>query len=490
MLSFDALYVMSDLHFGGVPGFRIVHPDAVTRLAAAVRALATTRPGERVGLVLNGDIIDTLAEPPGTAIRVDDGVATFHAIANDASFGRFFDALGVFVRRGQRTLVVGIGNHDLELALPEVQEAFVRRVAGGDATAAARIRFTPPCQPMLFSVGGHRVFVTHGNEVDEWNVVDADQLVWAIDRRMRGLPFDAAGWRPNAGTRLVREVMNELKVRYPFVDLLKPEREVTVPLLVALDKRAFAHVGGVAGATIQAGLTPTRRLGLLGEDRTARPADDLLGEAVARAGAADTRSGGDFLVEAEGRARRGEAGVAPAGAAAGTLGGGLVNVILGANLHRAVEGWLRAQRHTFDPTVPDAMDDKLIERIGPGVAVVIAGHTHLPRSLRPEGRGFVYLNTGTWARVIALTLDDVDDASRWKEVEAQLRAGTMDALDTTHLSWRGGPLARTTGLLAVVEVVTSADGRRRVQARLERHTAPAGEHPDLEAAHIVGEVTA
>ena len=37
-------------------------------------------------------------------------------------------------------------------------------------------------------------------------------------------------WRPNAGTRLVVEVMNNFKRRYPFVDLLKPEATAAVPM--------------------------------------------------------------------------------------------------------------------------------------------------------------------------------------------------------------------------------------------------------------------
>ena len=44
-----------------------------------------------------------------------------------------------------------------------------------------------------------------------------------------------------------------------------------------------------------------------------------------------------------------------------------------------------------------------IESIAPEVDFVVAGHTHLARSLpRKKGEGF-YFNSGTWIRLIRLT---------------------------------------------------------------------------------------
>ena len=58
---YDELHVISDLHIGGTKGFQAF--DAVAELSALVRYLRD-RPSERsVCLVINGDMIDFLAEP-------------------------------------------------------------------------------------------------------------------------------------------------------------------------------------------------------------------------------------------------------------------------------------------------------------------------------------------------------------------------------------------------------------------------------------------
>ena len=66
----DELYVVSDIHMGGAPGFQILREGP--RLGKLITKLATTRPGERVGLVLNGDVIDSLAEDIDGYIAMDD----------------------------------------------------------------------------------------------------------------------------------------------------------------------------------------------------------------------------------------------------------------------------------------------------------------------------------------------------------------------------------------------------------------------------------
>lgn len=60
-LDFDEIFVISDLHLGGVPGHRIfANQPELLLLLDHVRQ----RPGKlRVGLVINGDLVDFLAEP-------------------------------------------------------------------------------------------------------------------------------------------------------------------------------------------------------------------------------------------------------------------------------------------------------------------------------------------------------------------------------------------------------------------------------------------
>src|SRR4029079_883865 len=82
-----------------------------------------------------------------------------------------------------------------------------------------------------------RVFCSHGNEVDAWNLVDYAALGRVADAQVRGPA--APQWDPNAGTQLVVDVMNGIKRKFPFVDLLKPETKIVPPLILALDPSAL-----------------------------------------------------------------------------------------------------------------------------------------------------------------------------------------------------------------------------------------------------------
>ncbi len=57
---FEELYAVSDIHMGGVPGFQIF--GRVERLAQFILRISSEHPGQRTVLVLNGDIIDSLAQ--------------------------------------------------------------------------------------------------------------------------------------------------------------------------------------------------------------------------------------------------------------------------------------------------------------------------------------------------------------------------------------------------------------------------------------------
>ncbi len=60
---FDEIHVVSDLHMGGLQGAQILRDTK--RLALFIRWVADRRPNDKVALILNGDVIDTLAEESG-----------------------------------------------------------------------------------------------------------------------------------------------------------------------------------------------------------------------------------------------------------------------------------------------------------------------------------------------------------------------------------------------------------------------------------------
>ena len=171
---YDEVHVISDLHMGGPQGFQILRET--TRLANFIRWVAAQRPGERVALILNGDIIDTLAEDISGYVAIDEAVSTVQRIMGDPSFKPVWDALAHFVAKEGRKLILVIGNHDIELAFPMVQRLILMRLAGENPLAHARIEFSTMGAGYSCMVGNSRIFCTHGNEVDPWNYVRYESL--------------------------------------------------------------------------------------------------------------------------------------------------------------------------------------------------------------------------------------------------------------------------------------------------------------------------
>ncbi len=61
---FDELYVVSDLHLGGPPGFQIFNSGL--QLQRLIRHLGAPATNKKVALLINGDFVDFLAERPST----------------------------------------------------------------------------------------------------------------------------------------------------------------------------------------------------------------------------------------------------------------------------------------------------------------------------------------------------------------------------------------------------------------------------------------
>jgi len=205
---YDEIHVVSDLHMGGSEGFQIFRETQ--RLANYIRWVAGQRPGSRVALILNGDVIDTLAENITGYIAVDEAASTVQRIMRDPSFGQIWEALADFVKLEARNLIIVIGNHDLELAFPTVQQAIIKRLAGETLAARARIEFSTSGAGYSCVVGNATVFCTHGNEVDPWNYVRYEDLSKVARRLNTGRSLAHEEWTPNAGTKMVKEVMNEV----------------------------------------------------------------------------------------------------------------------------------------------------------------------------------------------------------------------------------------------------------------------------------------
>lgn len=462
---FDELYVVSDIHMGGDSGFQIFNRGK--RLGALIRHVAGQRPGDNVALVLDGDIIDSLAEvalPGYVALDADTAVQTIERIAQDPAFAPVWDALAAFVKVPRRHLALVVGNHDIELALPIVEDWIRRRLAENDPAAQARIAFATHGGGFACVVGGARVFCTHGNEVDEWNWVDYNllgQLANAINAG-RAAPSDK--WKPNAGTRLVKDVMNFVKRSYPFVDLLKPEMAAVAGVLVAIDKETFKKIDlsdafpilrdKVKGGLVVKNLLSAEASSLAGvapHDVADELTEHLLGaglrEAVREARREEGRGPEDALLlhagclVAEGKRAT---DMMVGGDTIETLGVwdlmagwvGLVDKVEG--LRRALTDWLKDDS-TYDARngAGDATYEAMRDRVAPTVDVVITGHTHLARAL-PLGGNRFYFNCGTWIRLLRLTQESLAPGTFEKRVWPQLTTHDIADLDDVMIPGADG----------------------------------------------------
>lgn len=422
------LFVISDLHIGGAyaanpetpsRGFRIC--TRVDRLASFVKGLPRPTDREAVELVINGDFVDFLAEPVSSTAGStgDENWVPFVESGDDAATvlskiakrdAPLFDALREFLRSGGRLTLV-LGNHDIELSLPAVRQELenVLDSLGRD------LHFVYDGQ--AYSVGP--VLIEHGNRYDAWNVVQHDALRRLRSSQSRG-ERRKTGFEAPAGSHLVAGVMNKVKESFPFVDLLKPECEAVLPMLLALAPEYRAHIFAAARL---AGAAYGRRFGVEVAPKTlgdmsapAAPASDgrsIVVGALSQLLPADEL--GSFIGQTVGLADD------PAETVAGD--------IAAFDAMRTTWGWMRllaapqatplekrlpalraamgAARNTYDfcrtresPGYQKAAEDLCAQ----GWRFVVFGHTHLAKRIELANGG-LYFNTGTWADLIEFPIE-------------------------------------------------------------------------------------
>jgi len=466
---FAELYVVSDIHMGGRKdsgdNFQIFNRGP--RLGALIRYIEEQRKNEDMAFVLNGDIIDSLAEdevPGYVALEAPTAVRMMERIYADPSFAPVWEALAAFVTQPKRHLIFVGGNHDIEIGLPIVEDSIRRRLAEGNADAQARMSFATHGGGFACRVGTTRVFCTHGNEHDPMNWVDhtlLGQLAYAINA---GRAVEPAKWKPNAGTRFVINVMNDVKRQFPFVDLLKPQVAAVVSVLIALDRDVLKKIDlqedfPIIRDAIRGALVTRKLLGADATTLAAAPPEALAEETVARllgpgfgAAVRSARGSGktedDLLLDAGRALAQGKRASEVLGteSASETLGAwdlvrgwvGLVGKLEGLRL--ALKDWIKDST-TYAVDTKDALSQAMADGAGEGVGVVITGHTHLSRAHRlPRDR--YYYNCGTWIRLLRLTDEVLGSSEAFeKGLWPALTAGQMSALDEAQIPGPGGNLA-------------------------------------------------
>ncbi len=452
-------YVISDLHLGGaypVPGagvgafdrgFRIcTRAEELIRFVDALTAKPVGAPS--IELVVNGDLVDFLAEK-------DEHGDTWSAFTFDQVSARkkfddivardraFFDALGRFLAKGHR-LVILLGNHDIELALPALRPALANAVG---ARLGTDFEFVPGAE--AYMVGD--ALLEHGNRYDSFNVVDHERLARLCAMVSRSQHGAADSFDPPPGSRMVAEVINPIKAQYKFVDLLKPETGAVVPLLLLLEPGYRKILGKVAliasrarsAVRIATGKQPESSGS--GSDIAAGGTSEGMGGGFDGGFGSDIAAGGfdapnvaarigppqdeeaalDALLNehlgVDAAAARAALPTADASGSDISTFGDIVDRTVGmarlliassaAGHHPRLDALWAAVRslqgdQSFDESVETASEylDAAQALATNGVTHVVFGHTHMAKRI-PLASGGFYLNSGTWADVMEFPRD-------------------------------------------------------------------------------------
>ncbi|HYQ00976.1 MAG TPA: metallophosphoesterase [Polyangiaceae bacterium] len=453
--TYSAVYVISDLHLGGYSAnfdqqtrnYRIFREAEA--LASFIRLLAASEAEARakglqnyrfhpgpIALVLNGDIVDFLADEKATYFDWLNAVDKLASAMKDNEQKVVWEALKDFVASGRGDLVLVLGNHDLELALPEPQALLQRYLAGENVGNRGRIVFAMDGAGFSCTVGNKRVLCLHGNEADPWNAIDYGKLSLirrtlargSLERNHKIL----RQWIPNAGTQMVIEYMNAVKRRYQWVDLLKPEQEAAAMVTSAIARlpgpRTFAEVqvrkaatarkltAGFLGATV-----PVANESEDGEDtplpepRVPLDKKTLMRETLESLGRGAAPV--DLVTDEEFLMGSVEAAIT-----------GLVTRKWPKTL-REVLSYSLAQDQTFEPGTVDEVYTELDRVCGAEIDFLIAGHTHLYRAIeRAQQPGRYYFNSGTWIWLVRIPNAALSHTT-FPKLKDRLEEGSMEALE-------------------------------------------------------------
>jgi UDP-2,3-diacylglucosamine pyrophosphatase LpxH len=405
------VYVISDLHLGGDPDFRMMtEPHA---LADFIHTIADVHPCGQCELVINGDFVDFLAQNHGTAAAPSwrpfsydpqQARASFEAIASGED-APVFDALAALLQRGQRLTILP-GNHDIELCTPAVREALRERIG-----ALSQPNFQLHHDGEAYVIGD--VLIEHGNRYDDYNAVDHEALhqlrVKQTLRQTEGIPpFD-----PPVGSKFVAAVMNPIKAQLGFIDLLKPEGPALVAVLLAIaPEQQRPAIDSLVEMMLEHRKQRRQAVQSARDEpvyRTARaprgmPAPDQLSDLLCESLGEDLFS--DALVDEptmRGSATRGRVG--DLWNSMTNSGGFEVVHLLFKGRKREVERYelLRRAIRKIAPDEAEALErseyyDAAVE-LSEHFQLIVFGHTHGAMQV-PIGLDKRYINTGTWANLM------------------------------------------------------------------------------------------
>jgi UDP-2,3-diacylglucosamine pyrophosphatase LpxH len=333
-----------------------------------------------------------------------------------------YEALGAFVRSGHRLTII-VGNHDLEMVIPAVQQAFCENLR------ASRHQIVFVDDGQAWRIGN--ALIEHGNRYDGANLNDWQGLRATVSAWSRGetppTPLEVS-----AGSQIVEHVVNPLKKRYPFIDILQPVGELLGYLLLAMepalkyDFKKIRHliVGAIDRALARKEGPPraernvaslTSEDALVGEQLDTTNLDKLLGVEPFSLSEKEV-SAKDWIREF---LRNPEDSLAKFLESGQDIPSDRIN-----QLQKVIAEMVTKGDDFLNPSGATEQYGKNAQRLcgGTGVEVVVMGHTHNPRHVG-ESKKASYINTGSWVDYIGVPRGVLEQS---KDGAAQLQRWLSD----------------------------------------------------------------
>ena len=395
--------VISDIHLANGQPDMISNPATLTQFINQLPQVfpVDTVAREQLELIIAGDFIDYLNIQEYAAWTPDPAVAVrkLADVTERSQFAPVFDALAEHVGRGHR-LTILLGNHDVELALPQVQAAFLSRLSASPHDVHYVM------DGRAYRLG--RALIEHGNRYDDANANDWTGLRSIVSALSRGehAPVEL---EVSAGSKLVIKVVNPLKDTYPFVNLLQPVGELLLLLLLEFEPALAWQVDMLGRLLNSKRLAERNRLG-----QQPRATRNVSAGGEGAGGPTPSASEPDpELLALFGDSYRQLHGQANANVAAGDVlsllvrpgRDGLASYFdrnepvpierlkkIRAALKRIIDSDRSPNVDVADGPCGAAATRLLTQ--SPELQAVVMGHTHLPRCARTGGG--IYLNSGTW----------------------------------------------------------------------------------------------
>lgn len=396
--------VISDLHLAAERDRGLFQADA--ELTAFFDWVHKQVPNSVV--VLAGDILDFLVpesnDAPTVMFAPERSPERTRAIIKNHP--EVFAALAKLANSPKHSLVWLGGNHDPEMALSEVRQIIEQELC--DQATQPPVKWLVNGEGARLRVGSANVLIEHGDLYDSWNRVDHHALLQAISLANRGLRheglIDEYRFAPPPGSHLVTEHLSAIRQQYPWVEWLKPEWRAVVPVLheiLPIDQKLKVlklarHWRDLVKTSIITEIrskTDASRL-TRGKKSAATTSDDL------------TRYFLKWMDEVEQPATRGKSRDKSI-----------------AKLAKRLREVAKYDKF-FDLTAEEKGNKKedLVFLVRHGVDLIVHGHTHAARAYGLRQDQGLYLNTGTWGRLLQLPPHDAGE-DQWRDFLISLLDG-------------------------------------------------------------------